>query len=91
MGYPIALCATYRAETFEREMLAFPARESLAYLRDRDVGYVVVHGGLLPEGQAQTIARVLAQAPGVTAVATRRFRGGTSTLYRLGSVDGAAR
>jgi hypothetical protein len=62
----------------------FPSGASLAYLRSRGVQYIAVHGGFYADPEEfAAIQRTLANRDDLTRVATARFNGSQSELYRL--------
>jgi hypothetical protein len=71
-------------EAFETATRTFPSDEALGYLRSRGVEFIAVHGGLYPDPEAfrWTQTTLLARSD-VVRLATARFAGGTSELYRF--------
>lgn len=62
----------------------FPSRAALAYLRSRGVTHVVVHEGFYQAPAARdAVVEAVRRSDGLEPLASARFAGGQSVLYRL--------
>jgi hypothetical protein len=71
-------------ELLDRES-DFPLGDTVAYLRERGVQYVTVHGAFMDSERFQVTTETLSATPGVRLLATALWGGAESRLYELGN------
>jgi hypothetical protein len=69
---------------FVRRQRELPAARTIEYLKARGVDYLTVHGGFMPSYERYLhVVAMLDQRPDVELVASARWKGAESRLYRL--------
>lgn len=69
---------------FVRRQRELPSDRTIEYLKTRGVDYLTVHGGFMPSQERYlTVVATLDQRPDLELVASGRWRGSESRLYRL--------
>ena len=64
-------------------MKTFPSDEAVAYLKQRGVDLVVIHGGLMPPDRLGDVTAKLLLRPDFSAVAQYQERRGPDMVFRL--------